>query len=304
METKITIGTRASRLAMAQAQWIAGRIRECYPGVEIQMKEITTHGDSVRDLPLDKMQQQGVFTRAIEAALLDGSVDIAVHSMKDLPSEMDERLVLACVPRREDPHDALVLRGGARGLDDLPHGAKIGSGSKRRAFQLLRLRDDLAIGPIRGNIETRLEKMETEQLDGIILAAAGLNRLGLQDRITRLMPVEQMVPACGQGALAVQCRKENDGLCRMLQPVCDARAMDETTAERAYLRAVNGGCHLPVGANCRIENGVATMAGLFGHEDGSRMVAHTITALAGEPMGLLGERLAKEIMGRLRDERE
>ncbi|WP_059003701.1 hydroxymethylbilane synthase [Bittarella massiliensis (ex Durand et al. 2017)] len=301
---KLVIGTRASRLALIQTQWVADALRRQNPAVEVEIKTITTKGDRIQDLPLDQIGGQGIFTRAIVAALRSGEIDLAVHSLKDMPSAMEEGLDLACVPAREDPRDALVTRPGIASLEELPMGAKIGCGSKRRICQLLAIRPDLEIRPIRGNVDTRLSRIERDGLDGTILAVSGLKRLGWEGRICYPFSPDEMIPACGQGALGLQIRADDRAVKAALAPLEDPLATRQAAAERAFLAAAGGSCHLPVGAYCRVEEGRSTLLGMLGTEDGPLWVEGRESAPAGEEAALgrrLGEQLKAQLAQRLRE---
>ncbi|MBU5420297.1 hydroxymethylbilane synthase [Acetanaerobacterium sp. MSJ-12] len=301
---KLVIGTRASRLALIQTQWVADALRRQDPAVEVEIKTITTKGDRIQNLPLDQIGGQGIFTRAIVAALHSGEIDLAVHSLKDMPSAMEEGLDLACIPAREDPRDALVTRPGIASLEELPQGAKIGCGSKRRICQLLALRPDLEICPIRGNVDTRLDRIERDGLDGTILAVSGLKRLGWAGRICHPFSPDEMIPACGQGALGLQIRADDRAVKAALAPLEDPLAARQAAAERAFLAAAGGSCHLPVGAYCQVEGGRSTLLGMLGTEDGPLWVEGRESALAGEEAALgrrLGEQLKAQLAQRLRE---
>ena len=206
---KLVVGTRGSNLALVQTNWVVDQLKKENPGVEFEIKIIKTKGDLIKDLPLDKIGDKGLFVKEIEKSLLDGEIDMAVHSMKDMPSYLPEGLKFAHSPKREDPRDALIFKEGYKSLDDLPQGARIGTGSKRRKYQLLKHRPDLEIVPIRGNIETRIKKIETEKLDGVVLAASGLRRAGLDDKIDYYIPTDIMLPAPAQGILALEIREDD-----------------------------------------------------------------------------------------------
>ena len=294
MQMKLTIGTRGSRLALAQTLWVAQAIQAACPGVEVAVKEIITKGDRIRHLPLDQIGGKGLFTAEIEQELRSGEIDLAVHSMKDMPSEVSDELPFAVIPAREDPRDVLVLREGYSSLESLPQGARIGCGSKRRAVQLLDMRPDLQILPIRGNIDTRLSKIETEALDGTVLAAAGLHRLGLSERITQYFSPKEMIPACAQGVLAVQVKAGRQEVLECLMPLRDDTARRQVEAERAYLTKTGGGCHLPVGAWCEVVQERFTLYGLLGSEDGMHWVRGEMRGVAGEEKAA-GEALAVQL---------
>lgn len=300
---KLVIGTRASRLALIQTQWVADALRRQNPAAEVEIKTITTKGDRIQDRPLDQIGGQGIFTQAIVDALHSGEIDLAVHSLKDMPSAMEEGLALACVPAREDPRDALVTRPGIASLEELPRGAKIGCGSKRRICQLLALRPDLEIRPIRGNVDTRLDRIERDGLDGTILAVSGLKRLGWEGRICHPFSPDEMIPACGQGALGLQIRADDRAAKAALAPLEDPFATRQAAAERAFLAAAGGSCHLPVGAYCQVTEGRSTLLGMLGTEEGPLWVEGRESAPAGEEAALgrrLGEQLVAQLAQRLR----
>src|SRR5437868_1021718 len=244
----LVIASRGSQLALWQARWVETQLSAL--GHESRIEIIKTTGDKITDVPLAKVGTKGLFTKEIEEALLDGRADLAVHSLKDLPTELPPGLVLAAIPPREDPRDAVV---GKR-LAELPRGARVGTSSLRRAAQLRKLRPDLAIESVRGNVDTRLRKLDEGQYDAILLAAAGLKRLGWADRIAEILPVDAMCSAVGQGALAIETRERGAGwdACRALD---DAPTHAAVLAERGLLGALGGGCQVPIGAHARIENG-------------------------------------------------
>lgn len=263
----IIVGSRGSHLALAQSQLVIDKLKEAYPMHDYQIKIIKTRGDRILDLPLDKIGEKGIFTQEIESALLTGEIDLAVHSMKDMPSMCSDGLSFVGTIPAQDNRDCLVLNHGLTSLDTLPLGATIGTGSKRRAFQLKQLRPDLNIVNIRGNVETRLAKMESENLDGIVLAAAGLNRLNLENRITECLSYDQMVPACAQGCLALQI-KEGSYMQSMLEKITDPLATLRMELERLFLLKVEGSCHVPVGAAALIQDDQVEFYAVLGDEEG------------------------------------
>jgi len=267
---KYIIGTRGSRLALAQAEYVRQRLAGAYPEHEFEIHVIRTTGDRILDKPLHELGSKGVFVKEIEEEILSRRADIGVHSMKDMPSYPAKGLMFTKAWKREDPWDVLILRE-KNSLQELPKGAVIGTGSRRRAFQLKRLRPDINVVNLRGNVDTRLRKMEEEGLDGIILAAAGLKRLGLQHKITQYLKAEEMVPAPAQGVLALEIRQEDTGLLTMLDGLCDEEAACAVEAERGFLREIGGDCHVPIGAFCRKgdDNSLCLYA-MFGNETGSR----------------------------------
>ncbi|MCX7602957.1 MAG: hydroxymethylbilane synthase [Bryobacteraceae bacterium] len=246
---KLRIGTRGSQLALWQARHIAGRLARL--GVETEIEVIRTTGDRITDVPLARVGSKGLFTKEIEEALLEGRIDLAVHSLKDLPVELPAGLALAAVPERESPFDAVV----GRRLEELPPGARVGTSSLRRAAQLRRLRPDLVIEDIRGNLDTRLRKLDEGRYDAILLASAGLARLGWKERIAEVLPPEKMCPAVGQGALAVETRAEPDAAFSVCAQLDDAAARCAVEAERALLQALGGGCQVPLGAYAELAEG-------------------------------------------------
>ncbi|MEO7145097.1 MAG: hydroxymethylbilane synthase, partial [Bryobacteraceae bacterium] len=245
----IRIGSRGSQLALWQAHWIEARLGAL--GETCQIEVIKTTGDKITDAPLSKIGGKGLFTKEIEDALLAGEIDVAVHSLKDLPVETPRGLTLAAIPEREDVRDALV---GKR-LDELAKGAVVGTSSLRRAAQLLALRPDLKIETLRGNVDTRLRKLDEGKYDAIVLAAAGLGRLGWENRIAELIPAELILPAPGQGALAVETRDDRGRVTKLCRQLDDASARAAVTAERAALAALGGGCQVPIGAYAEVADG-------------------------------------------------
>lgn len=290
------IGTRGSPLALRQSNWVADRIRERRPGVTVTLVPIRTKGDILQEVPLAQVGGKGLFIREIEEALLAGEVDLAVHSMKDLPAELPEGLEIAATPTREDPRDVLIGRDG-RELEELPAGARIGTGSLRRALQLRRRLPHLQIVPLRGNLETRIGKIEREGLDGVILAAAGLRRMGWAGRITQFLPPAVMVPAVGQGVLGIEIRRRDGALKEALAFLHDPGTWCEVSAERAFLRELGGGCQLPVAGFAQRTEGTLAVTGLIGSVDGRRMIGHRVEGPAGA-CEALGRELAAVLLAR------
>jgi hydroxymethylbilane synthase len=279
------IGSRGSQLALWQARWIQARL----PGSEIVV--IKTTGDRITAPALPEVSVKGMFTKEIEEALLDGRIDVAVHSLKDLPTEIDPRLTLAAIPPREEVRDALL----GHTLASLPGGARVGTSSLRRASQLLHLRPDLQVENIRGNVDTRLRKLEAGRYDALVLAAAGLRRLGLGHRIAELLDPEVMCPAIGQGALAVEARTDDPATRAALAPLEDHAARTAVTAERALLAALGGGCRVPIGGTARITNGRLHLAGLVASPDGTRLVRVGLEGPISDPAEL-GRRAAAALL--------
>ena len=259
----IVIGSRGSALALWQANWVKARLEVL--GSECRIEIIKTTGDQVTNIPLSQIGSKGLFTKEIEDALMEGSIDLAVHSLKDMPTELPEGLVLAAIPEREDPRDAVV----GSTLDALPHGAVVGTSSLRRTAQLRALRPDLDIQSVRGNVDTRLRKLDEGQYAAILLAAAGLRRLGWADRIAMALDPAVMCPAVGQGALAIETRIDRTETAQSLDHEVTRLAV---TAERAMLGALGGGCQVPIGANAVLDGSTLRLRGLVAAPDGSRII--------------------------------
>jgi len=284
----LTIASRGSQLALWQARWVSERLAA--RGHECHIEIIKTTGDKITDVPLAQAGGKGLFTKEIEEALLDGRADLAVHSLKDLPTELPAGLALAAVPEREDPHDAVV----GRKLAELPAGATVGTSSPRRAAQLRRLRPDLTIESIRGNLDTRLRKLDEGRYQAIVLAVAGLKRLGWAARIAEILPAEVMCPAVGQGALAIETRAAGAGwdACAALNHAATHSAV---LAERAFLRALGGGCQLPIGAYATVDGARLHLSGLVIAPDGSAAVRGNREGPAVEAEAI-GSALAMELL--------
>lgn len=291
---KVKVGTRGSKLALTQTNWVVDQLRAHNPEVEFEIEVIKTKGDMIQHIPLDKIGDKGLFTKEIEMKLLDGSIDLAVHSMKDMPSSLPEGLKFSYTPPREDPRDALVLKEGYHSLADLPQGATVGTGSKRRKYQLLALRPDLNIVPIRGNVDTRIRKIETENLAGVVLAAAGLKRVGLEDKISAYLSPQEVIPAPAQGVLAIEVRKEDPHIDELMKSIYDETAALQIKAERAFLDTLEGSCHIPVGAYCEVADETITLTGLYGDEEGTILIKRSLAGPAAEAEEI-GKKLAKEV---------
>src|SRR5512142_152179 len=274
----VRIGTRGSALALAQANWVKGQVEKQHPGLLAELVIIKTSGDRFVDAAIQAMGGKGVFTKEIEDALLRREIDIAVHSMKDLPTELAPGLAVAAVPRREDPRDVLISASGA-GLRELPAGASVATASLRRQAQLRHYRSDLSLVDIRGNVDTRLRKLDAGAIDALIMAAAGLKRLGRDDRITEFIPSEICVSAAAQGALALEARADGtqDAVVSFLH---DPETFAEVTAERSFLRRLGGGCQVPVGARARIEGTRLSVKGIVARPDGGGLCSGEIAGSA------------------------
>jgi hydroxymethylbilane synthase len=284
----LVIGSRGSRLALWQARWVQERLGAL--GVESRIEIIKTTGDKITDVPLGSVGGKGLFTKEIEEALLAGQVDLAVHSLKDLPTEMPPGLEIVAIPEREDPRDAMV---GCK-LSELREGAKVGTSSLRRSTQLQQLRPDLEIDSVRGNVDTRLRKLDDGQYDAIVLAAAGLTRLGLAARIAEILAPEVMCPAVGQGALAIECRTDGGAAAKACQPLEHAETRAAVMAERSLLSALGGGCSTPIGAHARVEGQRLILMAIVLSPDGGQSVRETA-----EGSAAAAERIGRELGTRL-----
>ena len=271
MGRALRIGTRGSNLALWQANWVKDRLTEAYPGADITLTIIKTKGDKILDVPLAQVGGKGLFVKEIEEALLDGRVDLAVHSMKDMPAEMPEGLAIGPIPQREVPFDVLISASGAT-LKDLTEGATIGTCSLRRAAQLHHARPDLRILPLRGNLDTRLRKLDAGEMDAIVLAAAGVRRLGLAARISETLAPTVMLPAVAQGALCIEVRRDDPDTAAALAFLDHPQSAMAVTGERAFLKRLGGSCQVPVAGYATIENDTIAMAGLVAELDGSRVI--------------------------------
>jgi len=289
----VTLGTRRSALARVQSEWVAARLREAWPGLVVTLRPFETTGDRTQAAgrALPEIGGKGLFTEELEEALRAGEIALAVHSLKDLPTEGAPGVVVGAVCEREDPGDCLVAREGRR-LGDLPPGSVVGTSSIRRAAQLRALRPDLQLRSIRGNVDTRIRKVEEGDYDATVLAAAGVRRLGLEHAVTEWLSLEAMLPAPGQGALAVQCRAGDETVLSLLAPLDDPSARSETTAERTFLSALGGGCAAPVAARAEATIAGVHMAALVASVDGAEIVR---VRGEGEPEAL-GARLAREAL--------
>jgi hydroxymethylbilane synthase len=282
----IVIGSRGSQLALWQAHHISGKLREA--GVETRLEIIKTTGDKIQDVPLSQVGGKGLFTKEIEEALLDHRIDLAVHSLKDMPSELPPGLILSAIPEREDPRDALL---GA----PLREGSRVGTSSLRRSVQLQAMHRDVSIETLRGNLDTRIRKLDEGKYDTIILAAAGLRRLGWADRISELIPVDVMIPAVGQGALAIETRNDSGEAHQVAHRLDHQRSRIAVTAERAFLAVFGGGCQVPIGAHATVHESEIHLRAFVSEPDGANPRRGELTGV--DPVEL-GERLANQLCGR------
>ena len=290
----LRIGTRGSALALWQAEWVKSQLLSGERELAVELVIIKTTGDKILDVPLAKVGGKGLFVKEIEEALLEGRADLAVHSVKDMPVELPEGLQLAAMPRREDPRDALISKNGA-GLDKLPHRARVGTSSLRRAAQLLHLRPDLRIETLRGNVDTRLRKLKSEGLDAIVLAAAGLKRMELSQVISEYLEPERILPAVGQGALGIETRSGDVFTNEMVESLVHQRTMTTVRAERAFLKRLEGGCQVPIGAYATLEDKTLIVTGMVADLTGVRLIRKEMRGDARQPE-VVGERLAEVVL--------
>lgn len=291
---KIIVGTRGSQLALTQTQMVIDDLSKHYPDMVFDIKVIVTKGDRIQHVSIEKIGDKGAFVKEIEEALLKGEIDLAVHSLKDMPAEVTKGLIFAESPLREDASDTLVTRHAIKSVMDLPQNAVVATGSKRRSYQLLQIRPDLNVIGIRGNVDTRIRKMLEQNMDGVILATAGLNRLKLneqKDYHCVRISVEDMVPSPAQGVLGIQIRENHSELLERINQISDSDTNIQARAERSFLKGLGGNCHLPIGAYCKVDNEQITLTGLFGTDDGRVLLSKTIEGKREEAVEI-GNKLA------------
>ncbi len=290
---KIIVGSRRSKLAITQTNWVIEQLKKLDGSFEFEVKEIVTKGDRIVDVTLSKVGGKGLFVKEIEQAMLDCEIDMAVHSMKDMPATLPEGLVIGCIPEREDHRDALISKNHVK-LNDLKSGAIVGTSSLRRGAQLLAMRPDLEIKWIRGNIDTRLEKLEKEDYDAIILAAAGLSRMGwAQDIVTEFLEPELCLPAVGQGALSIECRGDDHQLLELLQKFSNSETSQTVRAERSFLKKMEGGCQIPIAGYAHLnQKNEIVLNGLVASPDGKLIYK---TQMSGNDPEKLGELVANKL---------
>ncbi len=296
MKKRLVLATRRSKLALAQSTWVKEQIERSWPDCTVELLKVTTKGDKILDVPLAKVGGKGLFVKEIEEAMLDGRADLAVHSLKDVPTEIPEGLEVSIFPKREDCRDALVSREGSC-LQGLPQGARVGTSSLRRMAQLRLVRPDLQIESLRGNLDTRLKKLEEGNFDAIVLAAAGLNRLGLSGRISCFLSTDTMIPAIGQGALGIEFRSDDPDTRAMLESLHHEQTAICVCAERAFLKRLEGGCQVPIGAIASLSDGTLVLVGIVADEHGKRVVREQISGPASKAESL-GRQLAGTILDR------
>ena len=304
-----TVGSRRSQLALTQTKWVLSQLKHLNEDeLDFTLHEMVTKGDQILDVTLSKVGGKGLFVKEIEQALLDGKIDFAVHSMKDMPAELPKGLMIGCIPEREDHRDVLISKGHIP-LDELDPGAVIGTSSLRRSAQILARRPDLTIKWIRGNIDTRLKKLESEEYDAIILAAAGLARMGWsKEVVTQYLDPDICIPAVGQGALAIECREDDEELLRILKPLHSEKTAKAVIAEREFLQKMEGGCQVPIGGYASIkDNGTISMMAIVAAPDGEIIYKEIVEGsdpiqVGKEAAELLSSHGAKELIDRVKQE--
>lgn len=271
MRQTITVGSRDSALALWQTRWVIEQLQQLNPDVSFKIVEMKTKGDKMLDVALAKIGDKGLFTKELEIAMQQREIDFAVHSLKDMPTTLPEELVIGAVCRRDNPGDALISKDGKK-LSQLPRGARIGTSSLRRCAQLLAFRPDFQLEALRGNLNTRMKKLVSERLDAIVLAAAGIYRMGWEDMIAEIIPFNVCLPAVGQGAIAVECREDDVDIIRLLQGIEHSETRAATDAERSLLRHLEGGCQVPIGAFGEVKNNVLKLSAIVATLDGSQII--------------------------------
>ncbi|PPS45254.1 hydroxymethylbilane synthase [Chroococcidiopsis sp. TS-821] len=295
----IRIGSRKSQLALVQTYWVQEQLQKAFPDRTFEVHTMSTQGDKILDVALAKIGDKGLFTKELEVGMQSHEIDFAVHSLKDLPTNLPEGLILGVVTEREDPADALVVheKHKDKQIDTLPAGAVVGTSSLRRLAQLRHHFPHLTFKDIRGNLNTRLAKLDAGEYDAIILAVAGLQRLGMGDRIHQVLPAEVSLHAVGQGALGIECRADDTEVLSLIKAIEHAPTRDRTLAERAFLRSLEGGCQVPIGVNTQLEGDTLTLTGIVASVDGTKFVKDTVTGSASN-----AEQLGIELAQRLRQQ--
>ncbi len=295
----IRIGSRKSQLALVQTYWVQEQLQKLFPDRTFEVETMSTHGDKILDVALSKIGDKGLFTKELELGMINNEIDFAVHSLKDLPTRLPEGLVLGCVTERENPADALVVHSKHKDkqIDTLPEGAVIGTSSLRRLAQLRHHFPHLTFKDVRGNLNTRLAKLDAGEYDAIILAVAGLERLGMSDRIHQVLPPEISLHAVGQGALGIECRSDDPEVLELLKAIEHTPTAQRCYAERAFLRELEGGCQVPIGVNTSLDGDKLTLAGIVASVDGQKVVKDTVSGDASE-----AEQLGNELAQRMRQQ--
>ena len=300
MQRELKIGTRASRLALWQAEWVRTQLEQ-NPDVKVTLHTIKTSGDKILDVPLANIGGKGLFVKEIEEALLRGDIDLAVHSMKDVPTVLPNLLEIFAMTEREDPRDAVSTRYPITGIYDLPNGATIGTSSLRRRAQLLNRRPDFKISPLRGNLDTRLRKLQEGEFDAVIVAAAGIRRLGFESQVTAYLPIDHSLPAMGQGVLGIECRRDDTMVHEHIARLNHPPSALAVTAERAFVDRLEGGCQVPIGAHAVATDVSVRLDGLVASLDGTRMIRNDIEGSV-EDAAALGTTLAEQLLSKGADE--
>lgn len=298
-ERTVRIGSRKSQLALVQTYWVQAELQKHFPNIQFDVETMSTQGDKILDVALSKIGDKGLFTKELEVGMLNNQTDLAVHSLKDLPTNLPEGLMLGCVTERVDPADALVVneKHKDKQLDTLPEGSVIGTSSLRRLAQLRHHCPHLTFKDVRGNVNTRLAKLDAGEYDGIILAVAGLQRLGMGDRVHQVIPSDISLHAVGQGALGIECRQGDTEILNLLKVLEHSESRDRALAERSFLRELEGGCQVPIGVNTKIEGDTLTMTGMVASLDGNRLIKDTLSANRTE-----AENLGKQLADSLRQQ--
>ena len=296
MGGSVIIGTRGSKLALWQAHWVKSEIEKNHPELTVELSVIKTKGDKILDVPLAKVGGKGLFVKEIEDALLSGKIDLAIHSMKDVPAEIPEGLTIGAIPLRENPQDVILSRNNLK-LMDLPKQAKVGTSSLRRSSQIRKIRPDLEILPLRGNIDTRLRKLDEGEFDAIVLAAAGVRRLGFADRISEYLPPEKVLPSVGQGALCIEIRLADPRIEAIVRTMDHSDTNTVVSGERAFLHRLEGGCQIPIAAHGKVDGKDFTMTGLVADLTGETIIKETLTGPREDSVAL-GIALADRLLAR------
>ncbi len=296
MPFELRIGTRGSQLALFQANWVRDQLIRAHPGLKVSLIKIKTTGDKIQDVPLAKIGGKGLFVKEIEEGLLQRRIDVAVHSIKDVPTQFPKGLHLSVITKREDPRDVFISRE-RKTLRDLPQEAKIGTSSLRRQAQLLHYRSDFELIPLRGNLDTRLKKLQTMNLDGIVLALAGVKRLGLEEKITEIIPTDISLPAIGQGALGIETRQDDREVEEQIRFLNDKASWIAVSAERSFLNRLEGGCQVPIAAFARTDGATLQIDGLVGTIDGKRILRERLEGRVEEAESL-GTKLADILLSK------
>jgi hydroxymethylbilane synthase len=295
----IRIGSRKSQLALIQTYWVQEQLQKRFPDISFEVHTMSTHGDKILDVALSKIGDKGLFTKELELGMLNQEIDFAVHSLKDLPTRLPSGLTLAAITERENPADALVVheKHKDKQIDTLPEGAVVGTSSLRRLAQLRHHFPHLSFKDVRGNLNTRMSKLDAGEYDALILAVAGLQRLGMGDRIHQILPKEVSLHAVGQGALGIECREDDTELISLLKAIEHPETRDRCLAERAFLRELEGGCQVPIGVNTEIKDKNLTLTGIVAAVDGQKLVQDTVTGAAKD-----AEQLGRELAQRARQQ--